>query len=386
MTEKYHMHSTSRQSATLEDVVLKHTSTTRLLLRPLIVDNPNNAEAGVKITFVHQRKNKADEWEDLPGPPLSSLKAGDLAKLALDSETTLALLNELKNLYAIRKTAGVKLGETELVVGREDEIIRADPDRARLIKKLLTQGHGYEVWKTLTESDPDLATRLSIARIHAERESALAEFRSALEQNKQEAYWQDFFQRNTWIFGYGLNYQILKPVQSQPSYGGRNVAGRGEQRGDFLQRTEGVARFTVLVEIKRPDTLLLGKQQYRNGAWELGAELVGAVSQMQANCRKWELEGARSEENAESLAAQRISTIQPKGILVIGHTGQLSSSPKKTTFEMFRQNLVKPEIITFDELLARAEFIVKQTGADEDAPQDAEVSDDSVPPDDDVPF
>ena len=55
-----------------------------------------------------------------------------------------------------------------------------------------------------------------------------------LGETQEENWWQDFFERNTWIFGYGLKYQILKSVQSQPQYGGRNVTGKGTEKGDFL--------------------------------------------------------------------------------------------------------------------------------------------------------
>lgn len=61
----------------------------------------------------------------------------------------------------------------------------------------------------------------------------------------------------------------------QPSYGGINVAGKGLEKGNFLQRTEAEIRFTVLVEIKRSDSLLLGNKPYRNGAWQLGEDLTG---------------------------------------------------------------------------------------------------------------
>ena len=37
--------------------------------------------------------------------------------------------------------------------------------------------------------------------------------------------WQDFFEENTWIFGYGLRYQILRVIQAQPNYGGATVSG-----------------------------------------------------------------------------------------------------------------------------------------------------------------
>ena len=134
------------------------------------------------------------------------------------------------------------------------------------------------------------------------------------------------------------------------------------QKGDFLQRTEAEIKFTVLVEIKKPNTRLLGNEAYRNGAWELGEELTGGVSQMHANCSKWEKEGSQSEENRESLLQGKIFTVQPKGILVIGHTKQLNQPSKRSTFELFRRNTVNPEILTFDELYERAKFIVEHTG------------------------
>ena len=152
------------------------------------------------------------------------------------------------------------------------------------------------------------------------------------------------------------------------------MTGKGTQKGDFLQTTEAEIKFTVLVEIKKPNTQLLGKIAYRNGAWELGVELTGGVAQMQANCNKWEKAGSQTPENVEALLQKKIFTVQPKGILVIGHTNQLNQIPKRTSFELFRRNTVDSEILTFDELYARAKFIVEQT------------TEEAEPPVDDCPF
>jgi hypothetical protein len=84
---------------------------------------------------------------------------------------------------------------------------------------------------------------------------------------------------------------------------------------------------------------------------------------MQANCSKWEKEGSQTEENREALSYRSTFTIQPKGILVIGHTGQLDQISKRNTFELFRRNTVNPEILTFDELYERAKFIVPSHSA-----------------------
>jgi Shedu protein SduA, C-terminal len=82
---------------------------------------------------------------------------------------------------------------------------------------------------------------------------------------------------------------------------------------------------------------------------------------VQANCSKWDKEGSQSESNREILLKEQTFTVQPKGILVIGDTRQLSEISKRNSFELFRRNIVNPEIITFDELFERARFIVQRT-------------------------
>jgi hypothetical protein len=364
VVEKYTMRSTSTQSAILEDKVLKETANTRLLLRPEIVTNAKDPDAGVRVSLIHQRKGTKEQWEDFPSPPLSSIKAGEIAKLELNSEKTLRLFDELKNLFAISESGGVRFGENVLVVGREDEILRVDVNRASVIKWLLDKNYPEEIWRELIRTDPDLATRLSYARIQTERAKAIQQFSTNLEKQKDEQWWQSFFDTNLWIFGYGLDYRILRSVRSQPNYGGAGMSGQGGQRGDHLLKTQAVKRFTVLVEIKRPDAPLLGKREYRNGAWQLGDDLTGGVSQLQINSRQWETDGSRIEQNADTLRQQGVSTIRPKGILVVGHTAQLDSIAKLNTFESFRRNITSPEILTFDELHERAKFIVQQESED----------------------
>ncbi|MDQ3174758.1 MAG: DUF4263 domain-containing protein [Acidobacteriota bacterium] len=82
---------------------------------------------------------------------------------------------------------------------------------------------------------------------------------------------------------------------------------------------------------------------------------------------------------------QRVFTVQPKGILVIGHTNQLTDVSKRNTFELFRRNVLNPEILTFDELHERAKFIVESTKQpSSEAMADSE--NDVVLSDDDIPF
>lgn len=117
----------------------------------------------------------------------------------------------------------------------------------------------------------------------------LEKFKTALDTKvSDERKWQNFFEQNKWIFGYGLDYHILRQEQTQPNYGGTLVNGRGGQRGDYLTSTMGDFSFTVLVEIKTPVALLLqGTKEIRNGAWSLSKDLTDAISQIEANIAMW---------------------------------------------------------------------------------------------------
>jgi len=372
MSNTYKTHSTSKSSAVVGDKILSETSLTRKVIRPMILDNRNNSEASVKITILHQKAIRKNEFEDISEQPLTSLKAKEIVKLSLDSAETKVLYDQLKNLYLIHQQKGVPLGDNNLVVAREEAIVLTDPRRAGLIKNLIAKGYSKEVWDQLLESDPDLATKLSLARIQQSRGMALKKFEEMLGQNLPETEWQKFFEQNTWIFGYGLNYQILKPVQNQPLYGGQGVSGKGSNKGDFLVATQGNARFSVLVEIKKPSTDLLDKKTYRNDVVLPGLDLIGGVSQLRVNARTWETDGSRSTKNQDTVEGAGIFTVKPKTILVVGNTNQLANRAQRECFELFRQGQNDVEILTFDELYERAKFIVEH----EEVEQDEETFDD----------
>jgi hypothetical protein len=106
---------------------------TRKVLRAEIVENQADAAKSVKFAIVHQRRSRDHDWSDLGGS-FAQLKAGEAAKIQLDTRETSSLLEHLLNLYEIGKE-GVRLGVTVLQMADEDEVIRTDAGRARLIGK-----------------------------------------------------------------------------------------------------------------------------------------------------------------------------------------------------------------------------------------------------------
>jgi len=188
---------------------------------------------------------------------------------------------------------------------------------------------------------------------------------------------------NQWIFGYGLRYQFLSIQQRQASYGGESYKGTGKQRGEYLAATSAQEKFTVVVEIKKPQTDIFAQHDYRSGVPGFSAEFVAAISQAQVNSRTWDVEGSQRPADRELLEGKRIFTITPLSILVIGSTKQLVNHTRRQSFELFRRCLHNPDILTFDELYERAKYIVESgdqkstpTATDEDVPS---ISDDDIP-------
>ena len=87
------------------------------------------------------------------------------------------------------------------------------------------------------------------------RRAGLNEFREQLYEKDdwKETDWQDFFQKNPWIFGHGLDYKFLSILQKEMTVSDIDGDGKDAVKTDFLA---GATDFTVLVEIKTPQTPL----------------------------------------------------------------------------------------------------------------------------------
>jgi hypothetical protein len=191
---------------------------------------------------------------------------------------------------------------------------------------------------------------------------------------------QHFLKLNAWIFGFGLDYRYLSILQDEAAITHEDVARHDGAVGDFLL---GATNFTVLVELKLPTTKLFQNTRSRAGSWRLSTELLEAVSQILEQKAGWQVKSDSVEIGFDS-SGKRISqrTADPKCILIIGSETEFAGSDKENciklkTFELFRRDSRNIEILTFDELYARAHFIVNQAN-ENDAPNIL-VEEDEVP-------
>ncbi|MGJ5096622.1 Shedu immune nuclease family protein [Bradyrhizobium oligotrophicum] len=200
-----------------------------------------------------------------------------------------------------------------------------------------------------------------------------------------EGVWQKFFEANTWIFGYGLSFQFVSSLDMRKLelvVRGADVTGPGK-RVDALMKTRGLINSLCFVEIKRHDKALLSEHQHRPGVWGPSQYLSNAVSQVQATVQDAIENIGRKLHPSDEFGdptGEVLFNIQPRSCLIVGHLSELRAEHgvnenKFRSFELYRRNIIRPEILTFDELLERARFIVSDG---------ATVASDAA--DDDVPF
>lgn len=279
-----------------------------------------------------------------------------LAFLKLLTELDLANLNERR--IALREDGGHPLdAETRAKMSA----LAQHPDGANLLDQLLRNG-------AITSRDlvniGYRKSQLEIFRRLLGEDGFLASYgnEQGLRDPKPEKVWQHFFGENEWIFGFGLDYRFLGILQREAHISEADLRGRDGAIADFLM---GATNFTVLVELKRPDTPLFTKSQSSAGTWRLSTALIEAVSQILEQKAAWQVKAVT---NASSNYAEHGEVIEqrtadPKCILIIGSDVVPTETSrerkiKQKTFELFRRDSRNIEILTYNELLERAEFIV----------------------------
>lgn len=187
-----------------------------------------------------------------------------------------------------------------------------------------------------------------------------------------EDLWQKFFERNKWIFGYGLQYIFVTGFDDrkiEQIVQGNDLINRGK-RTDALMKTRGIVNSLCFAEIKTHRTPLLDKTSYRPACWAPSRELAGAVSQVQVTVasamRNFSEKILPSNENGDP-TGEEVFNFKPRAFIVIGNLSEFVgahgvNSEKLRSFELYRNSIVGIEIITFDELFERTKFIVDSEG------------------------
>jgi hypothetical protein len=253
---------------------------------------------------------------------------------------------------------------------RQFHTLAATPEGQELIREVVRNGQ-------LSGSDIiNVAYRKEQLRLFEELltdRDAVEGYRAKhqIAQRGDEAVWQHFFEANTWIFGYGLNFVFNRPLEGRDLeivVRGHDIAGAGK-RTDALLKTAGVVSSLCFVEIKKPSTDLLESEAYRPDCWQASRELSGGIAQSQKTIHKT-LENLPTEfrpsDSHGNPTGEVLYSYRPKAFLIAGQLSEFVAPEginreRFASFELLRRNVLSPEIITFDELLERARFIVSNS-------------------------
>jgi hypothetical protein len=179
--------------------------------------------------------------------------------------------------------------------------------------------------------------------------------------------WQYFFEKNQWIFGYGLDYRFQQILQREVHLSNSELDGSNTVIGDYLL---GDKFFTTFIELKKPTTPLFSNEKNRSNSWRLSNDLIDSVSQILEH----KASGLIRLDNQQYIQGESLNqkAYDSKVILIIGDWSELKKASskqerdiKKKTFELFRRDSRNIEILTFDELFERAYYIAegeKETG------------------------
>jgi hypothetical protein len=340
--------STSRATAQAEDIILRAGDVTRLIFRPLLIDNPRDPDAAVRGDFIFQRKSPKGAWEDHRELDLSRLKATEWIKLELHSDELLTLIEGVLPLYELVRSRGIELGRREYVQAPTN-------DRGRVLQILAE----WLARQDLADASNVLSQLRDEELTNFEALLGLARIRSFLRTyaenrlNASEPFWQDLLTEQSWVISqvFASPFVIFGP---SIYVGGKMIDNRGANLGDFLYRNKLTGNPAV-VEIKTPMTRLIGGE-YRNNVYTPTRELVGVVMQ--------------ALHNRDSLIADfrmvvprdetRLEMLRPRALLIIGSfENEQLTGDRLRSFEQFRNGLRDLDVVTFDELAAKAEALLE---------------------------
>jgi len=314
-------------------------------------------------------------------------ESGRVREIVLQKVPTDATNTKLETLLTLDREASARLidlvraleyipveGETSVRV--DDQMLRdlfADPAAMQEL-----YARDPERFRDLIRADATADDVIAIAH----RRDVVRHFKRLLEDGeyfdaaavqaggKKEAVWQRLLEDEPWILGASLAGQLLTSWDDhklEQIVVGFSVAGAGK-RADALLRTNGRIRSMVFAEIKHHETPLLAQSAtpYRPDCWAPSSELTGGVVQVQQTVHRAtrDIAGRLPEvDDSGAETGEHTYLVRPRCFLITGNLSQLRADggvhrAKYESFELYRRNLYEPEIMTFDELLARAQWHV----------------------------
>lgn len=360
--------STSRVTAQVTDIALRETSTTRLIFRPIIIDNPKNNNAAVKGNFLFQRKSTKTDWSDVETIPLSSMKSGEGYKLELKSAELLQLIKDLIPLYKLHQEGGVPRGITKFVkstphleqlaaltTNEVSHVLNANTAiGASLLSKLLNWAINLNdptpLIEHLVKLNPTSLGKLNAAIGLQSLKNALNIWETNI-SNSDEEFWQKTLAENSFVLEQAFSWPT-SIVKGKAYIGGKSVFNTDGNIVDFLMSNR-LTQSAALIEIKTPITRLLGSK-YRS-IYNASSELSGSIIQTLNYKHSLQEDFASLTKGQNDL----FDSFNPQCAVIIGNASELDHQSKTKSFELYRHQFPGMLVITYDEIFSKTKQLIK---------------------------
>lgn len=336
--------SIGRGIAEADVIVLDEKPLSKLIFKPQIHNN------GIRGFLIRQkRSNKNEDWKDEQSIKLKDLVDIDGVNFEIPSEGVKKLFIGIKKLAVILRQSGVEYGENHYAVVDPNSVIITDENKTHYIKKILEAGYEKETWENIVELSPDLATKLSYARIQIERKKVLDELQERLladySETRGDDSWQNWISKNNWLFG--VNYK--QPIEKAKI----NLSGI---MPDFLYPT--IDGFVDVLEIKLPKDDVLVEDPSHKGSWRWTPETNSAIGQVVNYLTEIDRLRFENENKIQSETDNKVLFLKPRAFILIGNS-QVWNKQKKEALRKLNYYLHNIEVITYKDLLDRGNQFIK---------------------------
>jgi hypothetical protein len=344
--EKITVTATSRQTSKVEEpIILSQGEREQTIFDPELLDNPNHPEQSVMGKLIITKTSKAFGGFDSPKITRSTIGAGQAVEIHFNHTQTYNLFQGLKKLYDFKAANHTRNG-TRTYIEEDDQLIRLQ----ELIKdggKLVT------LLEATSASDLDIiSTALNVENLIRLKKQLDANI-----NNDDESFWQEFFTENTAV----LSLIFVAPIifcGDKVYVGGKGMDNTGGKYPDFIYKNIKTKN-AVLIEIKTPQTPLMENKLYREDTYSISKALAGSVSQvhMQGDTLVKTYRAQSGDASDKGIEIPyKVNHIE--SIIVIGNTSSLSE-PQKRCFDLFRNDLRRVKIVTFDEIQEKINILLE---------------------------
>jgi hypothetical protein len=284
------------ESASASPIVLRQKDMVRLVFKPTLVKNHQNPDQPLGGEFIYQKKRKAaqwddpEEWDDEETESIYRLEFGAKLKLAVDRDELDLLLRHWQALYDFYRQSGIPTGRSSYDVPEKAAHLRGST--SQLLDQVLAQA-GENGLATMLKWASDFSRDgQSISQLSALDAGALQrlnvitgigslkkvlELWNANQQNSDEGFWHSTLTKNSFVLSQIFSTPVIL-FKGKAFVGGKGIDNQGGKYPDFLLKNTSTNN-VLIIEIKTPETAVLGSLYRPPNVYGPSPELSGAVVQ-----------------------------------------------------------------------------------------------------------